>query len=98
MRRPLDTIIENTGNGADRYDMAVGSITDQDGNSDVWDVVIPRILFQELDRDESQQIPIMINVPEETLAGQYTIVIEIYSEESFEGTKLRDLVTLQVEV
>ena len=94
----LDTIIENTGNGADRYDMAVGSITDQDGNSDVWDVVIPRILFQELDRDESQQIPIMINVPEETLAGQYTIVIEIYSEESFEGTKLRDLVTLQVEV
>jgi len=94
----LDTIIENTGNGADRYDMAVGSITDQDGNSDVWDIVIPRILFQELDRDESQQIPLMINVPEETLAGQYTIVIEIYSEETFEGTKLRDLITLQVEV
>jgi uncharacterized membrane protein len=94
----LDTTIENTGNGADRYDMAISSITDQDGNSDVWDIVIPRILFQELDRDESQQIPIMINVPEQTLAGQYTVVIEILSEETFEGSKIRDLVTLQIEV
>jgi hypothetical protein len=76
----------------------VGSITDQDGNADVWDIVIPRILFEELDRDESQLIPIIINVPEQTLAGQYTVVLEIFSEESFEGTKLRDLVTLQVEI
>ncbi|HII12359.1 MAG TPA: hypothetical protein HA357_01060, partial [Candidatus Thalassarchaeaceae archaeon] len=94
----LDTTIENTGNGADRYDMAISSITDQDGNSDVWDIVIPRILFEELDRDEAQQIPIMINVPEQTLAGQYTVVIEILSEETFEGSKIRDLVTLQIEV
>ena len=72
-------------------DMAVGSITDQDGIPDVWDIVIPRILFQELDRDELQEILIMINVPEETLAGQYTIVIEIYSEESFEGTKFQGI-------
>ena len=94
----LDTGIKNTGNGADRYEIAVGSITDQDGNADVWDIVIPRILFEELDRDESQLIPIIINVPEQTLAGQYTVVLEIFSEESFEGTKLRDLVTLQVEI
>ena len=94
----LDTTIENAGNGADRYDMAISSITDQDGNSDVWDIVIPRILFEELDRDEAQQIPIMINVPEQTLAGQYTVVIEILSEETFEGSKIRDLVTLQIEV
>jgi len=94
----LDTLIENTGNGADRYDIAIGSITDQDGNADVWDILIPRILFEELDRDESQQIPIMINVPEQTLAGQYTVKIEIFSEETFEGTKLRDIITLQIEI
>ena len=94
----LDTTIENTGNGADRYDMAINSITNQDGEADVWDIVIPRILFQELDRDEVQQIPIMINVPEQTLAGQYTVVIEILSEETFEGSKVRDLITLQIEV
>jgi hypothetical protein len=40
----------------------------------------------------------MINVPEQTLAGQYTVVIEILSEETFEGSKIRDLVTLQIEV
>jgi uncharacterized membrane protein len=95
---PLDITVENTGNGADRYDLSIGSIVDQDGNSDVWDIEIPRILFEELDRDESQMIPLIINIPEETLAGMYTVTLQVFSEESFEGTKLRDVITLQIEI
>ncbi|MBT3357550.1 MAG: hypothetical protein HN534_03755 [Euryarchaeota archaeon] len=94
----LDTTVENTGNGADRYDMAIGSIVDQDGNSDVWDIEIPRIIFEELARDEFQIIQIMINVPEETLAGMYTVTLQVFSEEPYEGTKLRDVITLQIEI
>ncbi|HIC50333.1 MAG TPA: hypothetical protein EYP01_02630, partial [Candidatus Poseidoniales archaeon] len=94
----LDTTVENKGNGADRYDITVASITDSFGGSHVWDVEIPRILFQELDRDESQTVPILLNVPEMTHAGQYTVILNVLSEEAYEGTKLRDTIELQVEV
>ena len=94
----LDTTVENIGNGADRYDIAVGSITDSFGGSHVWDIEVPRILFQELDRDESQTIPIWINVPEMTHAGQYTLILHVLSEEAYEGTKLRDTIELQIEI
>ncbi|SVA12501.1 uncharacterized protein METZ01_LOCUS65355 [marine metagenome] len=94
----LDTTVENTGNGADRYDIAVGSITDTFGGSHVWDIEVPRILFQELDRDETQTIPIWINIPEMTHAGQYTLILHVLSEESYEGTKLRDTIELQIEI
>ena len=94
----MPTTIENTGNGQDRYDMAIQSITDSEGYTHVWDLDIPRVLFEELERDESQEVPITISVPEKTLAGQYTIVLEVMSEEKYEGTKLRDLITLQVEI
>jgi len=94
----LDTTVENIGNGADRYDIAVGSIFDSFGGSHVWDIEVPRILFQELDRDESQTIPIWINVPEMTHAGQYTLILHVLSEESYEGTKLRDTIELQIEI
>ena len=94
----MPTTIENIGNGPDRYDITIQSITDSFGASHVWDVYIPRILFEELDRDESQTIPIVVNVPEKTLAGQYTMVLHILSEESYEGTRIRDSVTLQIEI
>ena len=94
----LDTTIENTGNGADRYDVTVESITDSQGQSHVWDINIPRVLFQELDRGESQTTPILITVPEMTLAGQYTVVLNVLSEESYDGTKVRDQIELQVEI
>jgi len=94
----LDTTVENIGNGADRYDIAVGSITDSFGGSHVWDIEVPRMLFQELDRDESQTIPIWINVPEMTHAGQYTLILHVLSEEAYEGTKLRDTIELQIEI
>jgi uncharacterized membrane protein len=60
----LDTVIENTGNGPDRYDIAVNSIVDSNGASAVWDIEIPRVIFEELPRDESQEVAIHINVPE----------------------------------
>ena len=63
----LDTTIENIGNGPDRFDIAVNSITDSNGGSAVWDIEIPRVTFEELERDTSQDIPIYINVPEKTL-------------------------------
>jgi uncharacterized membrane protein len=94
----LDTTVENKGNGADRYDITVASITDSFGASHVWDVEIPRVLFRELDRDESQTVPILLNVPERTHAGQYTVILNVLSEEAYEGTKLRDTIELQVEI
>ena len=94
----LDTTIENQGNGADRFDVTVGSITDSFGGSHVWDINIPQILFTELDRDESQTVPILIGVPERTHAGQYTVILHVLSEESYEGTRLRDVIELQVEI
>ena len=94
----LDTMIENVGNGADRYDISVNSITDSMGLSQVWDIEIPRVLFEELDRDESQTIPIHISVPEMTHAGQYTVILDVLSEEPYEGTKVRDNIILQIEI
>ena len=55
----LDTVIENTGNGPDRYDIAVNSIVDSNGASAVWDIEIPRVIFEELPRDESQEVAIL---------------------------------------
>jgi len=94
----LDTTVDNIGNGADRYDIIVNSITDSSGISQVWDIEIPRILFQELDRDESQTVPIVLNVPEMIHADQYTMILHVLSEEPYEGTKLRDIIQLQIEI
>ena len=94
----LDTMVDNVGNGADRYDISVNSITDSMGLSQVWDIEIPRVLFEELDRDEYQTIPIHISVPEMTHAGQYTVILDVLSEEPYEGTKVRDNIILQIEI
>jgi len=94
----LDTTIDNIGNGADRYDISVNSITDSMGISQVWDIEIPRVLFEELERGKSQTVPIHITVPEMTHAGQYTVVLDILSEEPYDGTKVRDQVVLQIEI
>ena len=94
----LDTIIENTGNGPDRYDIAVNSIIDSNGASAVWDIEIPRVIFEELPRDESQEVAIQINVPEKTYAGEYTVRLDVLSEEPYDGTKLRDTIVLNIEI
>ena len=81
----LDTNIANDGNGPDRYDISVHSIVDSNGNSDVWDLDIPRVLFEELPRDQSQDIAIHINVPEKTYAGEYVVRLDVFSEETLRG-------------
>ena len=73
----MNTTIENLGNGPDRFDVTIESITDSDGNSHVWDIEIPRILFGELDRDEIGEYPIIINVPEKTIKQEH--VAEVIS-------------------
>ena len=77
----MPTTIENTGNGQDRYDMAIQSITDSEGYTHVWDLDIPRVPSRSL-KETSTKVPITISVPEKTLAGQYTIVLEVMSERS----------------
>ena len=94
----LNTTIENTGNGPDRFDVAVNSILDSNGMADVWDIEIPRVTFEELDRDTSQGVPIYINVPEKTFAGNYEVTLDVLSEEPYEGTRLRDRIILNVEI
>ena len=94
----MDTTVDNLGNGPDRYDISIASIVDASGGSHVWDMNIPRILFQELDRDESQTVSIIVNVPEQTLAGQYTITFNVLSEEPFEGTRLQDNLVLRITI
>ena len=59
----MNTTISNLGNGRDRFDVTIESIIDDKGTAHVWDMNIPRILFEELNRDESQTVPIYINVP-----------------------------------
>ena len=94
----MDTTINNLGNGPDRFDISIASIVDGNGESHVWDLNIPRILFTELDRDESQTVQISINVPEQTLAGEYTLTFNVMSEEPFEGTRLQDQIVVRVEI
>ena len=94
----MDATINNIGNGADRYDVSIDSIVDGNGDSHVWDLNIPRILFLELDRDESQIITIDINVPEQTLAGEYTITFNVLSEEPYEGTRLQDQIVFRATI
>ena len=94
---PLSTEITNTGNGPDRFDITVESITGPEG-SYIWDIDIPRANFGELLRDQSKEFDLIINVPERTLAGTYNVVLNVLSEEEFEETKIRDTIDLQVQI
>ena len=94
----MNTTISNLGNGQDRFDVTIESIIDDKGAAHVWDMYIPRILFEELNRDESQTVPIYINVPVQTLAGDYTITFNVLSEEPYEGTRVQDQVVLRATI
>lgn len=94
----MNTTVSNHGNGPDRYDVTIESIIDSNGDTHVWDINIPRILFLELDRDEVQTVPIEINVPEKSLAGDYVLTFHVQSEEPFEGTRVQDQIVLQVSI
>ena len=94
----VSTTVVNSGNGPDRYDMRVHSVSDTEGNQLLWDVEIPRAHLLELDRDDEQTLDIIIRIPDEIVAGDYQIVIKAYSEESFDGTLERDAVLLEIQV
>jgi archaellum component FlaG (FlaF/FlaG flagellin family) len=94
---PLTTEITNTGNGPDRFDITVESVTGPEG-AYIWDIDIPRAYFGELLRDDSKEFDLIINVPEKTLAGTYSVVLNVLSEEPYEGTRVRENIELQVEI
>ncbi|DAC24316.1 MAG TPA: hypothetical protein D7H76_05045, partial [Candidatus Poseidoniales archaeon] len=94
---PLTTEVTNTGNGPDRFDITVESVTGPEG-AYIWDIDIPRAYFGELLRDESKEFDLIINVPEKTLAGTYSVVLNVLSEEPYEGTRVRENIELQVEI
>jgi len=97
-------VTTNHGNGADRYDVRIARITDLASGSEVlWDVDVPRGILSELGRDEHQNITVTVNVPLMVTAGEYEIVLDVFSEESYpdsEGrpTRLRDSITLSITV
>ena len=91
---PLTTEVTNTGNGPDRFDITVESITGPEG-AYIWDIDIPRAYFGELLRDDSKEFDLIINVPEKTLAGTYNVVLNVLSEEEFDGTRIRDTIDLR---
>ena len=99
----IPTTVTNTGNGPDRYDMRLGRVYDSAGIDVLWDIDVPRSILTELTRDTSQTVDITINVPTQVPAGDYTVVIQTFSEEDYPDdtghrTRLRDEVMFQITV
>ena len=100
----IPTTVTNAGNGPDRYDLRLGRVYETGSGIDVlWDIDIPRGLLTELTRDTSQTVDITINVPTQVPAGDYTVVIQAFSEEDYPDdtghrTRLRDEIMFQVTV
>ncbi len=99
----IPTTVTNTGNGPDRYDLRLGRVYDSSGIDVLWDIDIPRSLLIELSRDTSQTIDLTINVPNQVPAGDYTVVIQTFSEEDYvdelgHRTRLRDEIMFQITV
>ena len=90
--------IRNDGNGPDRYDMRVTEIADSQGLAQPWDVEIFRSDMSELVRDTNQTVMVHVNAPAEVGAGDYQITLSIFSEEAFDGTRLRDIIPLTVTI
>ena len=64
---------------------------------------MPRSILTELSRGTSQTVDLTINVPQQVPAGDYTVVIQAFSEEDYPDelghrTRLRDEVMFQVTV
>jgi uncharacterized membrane protein len=97
-------ITTNNGNGADRYDVRVARVTDLASNVEVlWDVDVPRGILSELQRGQSENITVTVDVPLMVTAGAYEVVLDVFSEESYPDsagrpTRLRDSITLSITV
>ena len=100
----IPTTVTNLGNGPDRYDLRLGRVYETQSEIDVlWDIDIPRSILTELTRDSSQTVDITINVPTQVPAGDYTVLIQAFSEEDYPDdtghrTRLRDELTFQITV
>jgi uncharacterized membrane protein len=99
----IPTTVANTGNGPDRYDLRLGRVYDSKGIDVLWDINIPRNLLTELSRGTTQTVDLTINVPQQVPAGDYTVVIQAFSEEDYPDdsghrTRLRDEIMFQITV
>jgi uncharacterized membrane protein len=99
----IPTTVANTGNGPDRYDLRLGRVYDSKGIDVLWDIDIPRNLLTELSRGTTQTVDLTINVPQQVPAGDYTVVIQAFSEEDYPDdtghrTRLRDEIMFQITV
>ncbi|DAC39239.1 MAG TPA: hypothetical protein D7I00_06745, partial [Candidatus Poseidoniales archaeon] len=99
----LPTTVNNNGNGPDRFDYTLARVTDSSGVDVIWDITIPRNTLEELDSGSSQSFEVLMNVPKQVPAGDYTIVFHTKSEQKDEDasgrmTRLRDVTTLTVTV
>ncbi len=99
----LPTTVNNNGNGPDRFDYTLARVTDSAGVDVIWDITIPRNTLEELDAGSSQSFEVLMNIPQQVPAGDYTVVFHTKSEQKDEDaagrmTRLRDVTTLTVTV
>ena len=99
----LPMTVVNDGNGPDRFDFRLARVTDASGVDVIWDIDIPRETLQELSPDTHQDFEVIMNVPDRVTAGEYTVVMQAYSEEVYPDasgreTRIRDSVVLTVTV
>ena len=99
----LPTTVNNNGNGPDRFDYTLARVTDEAGVDVIWDITVPRNTLEELDAGSSQSFDVLMNIPQQVPAGEYTVVFHTKSEQKDEDaagrmTRLRDVTTLTVTV
>ena len=99
----LPTTVNNNGNGPDRFDYTLARVTDEAGVDVIWDITVPRNTLEELDAGSSQSFEVLMNIPHQVPAGDYTVVFHTKSEQKDEDaagrmTRLRDVTTLTVTV
>jgi len=99
----LPVTVTNEGNGPDRFDFRLARVTDAFGVDVIWDIEIPRENLQELSPGTYQAFDVLMNVPDRVPAGQYTVVLQAFSEEVYpdasgRDTRIRDTVVLTITV
>ena len=99
----LPISVTNDGNGPDRFDFRLARVTDAFGVDVIWDIEIPRENLQELSPGTYQAFEVEMNVPNRVPAGEYTVVLQAFSEEVYPDasgreTRIRDAIVLAVTV
>ena len=99
----LPISVTNDGNGPDRFDFRLARVTDAFGVDVIWDIEIPRENLQELSPGTYQAFDVEMNVPNRVPAGEYTVVLQAFSEEVYPNasgreTRIRDAIVLAITV